>query len=93
MPTRPKTHQPARMRAERPSAHRRGYTRDWQAASKAFLAEHPTCAHCELVNVTTAAACVDHIQPHRGNEELFWRESNWMALCKRCHDRKTRRGE
>jgi 5-methylcytosine-specific restriction protein A len=32
---------------------------------------------------------VDHIVPHRGREQLFWDESNWQALCKACHDRKT----
>lgn len=36
-----------------------------------------------------AATVVDHIIPHRGNEELFWDEDNWQGLCKRCHDRKT----
>ena len=29
--------------------------------------------------------------PHRGDEKLFWDRSNWRALCKRCHDQKTRR--
>jgi 5-methylcytosine-specific restriction protein A len=32
---------------------------------------------------------VDHIVPHRGREQLFWDESNWQALCKPCHDKKT----
>lgn len=27
--------------------------------------------------------------PHRGDQKLFWDESNWQALCKPCHDRKT----
>lgn len=35
------------------------------------------------------AEVVDHIVPHRGDEKLFWDESNWQALCKRCHDSKT----
>lgn len=35
------------------------------------------------------ATVVDHIKPHRGDKILFWDESNWQALCKQCHDRKT----
>jgi len=37
----------------------------------------------------TAANVVDHRIPHRGDEELFWDESNWQAMAKECHDRKT----
>ena len=29
---------------------------------------------------------VDHIQPHKGDLEKFWDESNHVALCKLCHD-------
>ena len=32
---------------------------------------------------------LDHIIPHRGNPVLMWDESNWQALCKPCHDKKT----
>ncbi len=35
------------------------------------------------------ATVVDHIRPHKGNQELFWDVTNWGALCKRCHDIKT----
>ena len=35
------------------------------------------------------ATVVDHMVPHRGDEKLFWDRSNWRALCKRCHDKKT----
>ena len=35
------------------------------------------------------ATVVDHVTPHRGDKKLFWDESNWQALCKRCHDKKT----
>jgi len=36
-----------------------------------------------------AATVVDHIIAHKGNANLFWDESNWQALCKRCHNSKT----
>ena len=32
------------------------------------------------------SAVIDHIQPHKGNVNLFWEESNLQALCKACHD-------
>ncbi|WP_400245601.1 HNH endonuclease [Niallia sp. JL1B1071] len=35
------------------------------------------------------ATVVDHIVPHRGDQDLFWDETNWQPLCKSCHDRKT----
>jgi 5-methylcytosine-specific restriction protein A len=74
----------------RASAYRRGYTRQWQKDSKHFLAmpENALCRECERHGAMTAATLVDHIQPHRGNMELFWNVANWQPLCKRCHDRK-----
>jgi 5-methylcytosine-specific restriction protein A len=37
------------------------------------------------------ASVVDHIVPHRGDMALFWDRSNWQAMSKLCHDRKTAR--
>jgi len=47
---------------------------------------------CERKGHVIPATVVDHIIPHRGDETLFWDESNWQALCKKCHDRKTGKG-
>lgn len=33
-----------------------------------------------------AATIVDHVIPHRGDQQLFWDKSNWQSLCKHCHD-------
>ncbi len=71
------------------SSSERGYTYRWQKAAKAFLREHPLCVSCEAQGIVRAAEVVDHIVPHRGNQKLFWDPSNWQALCKRCHDKKT----
>ncbi|MCC8013656.1 MAG: HNH endonuclease [Eubacterium sp.] len=71
------------------SASSRGYNRQWQKASKAFLQEHPICEICKSKGRYTKATVVDHIIPHRGNRELFWDRSNWQSLCKSCHDTKT----
>ncbi len=75
----------------RPSAYSRGYGRRWQRESKAFLREHPLCALCMLKDPPkyTKATVVDHIIPHRCDQRLFWDKTNWQALCKECHDRKT----
>jgi len=47
---------------------------------------------CQRNGKLSPATVVDHILPHRGDEDLFWDESNWQPLCKRCHDRKTGSG-
>lgn len=77
--------------ARRESAARRGYGRRWREASQAFLLERPLCAECARRGMTTLAAVVDHILPHRGDQDLFWDRENWQPLCKPCHDRKTAR--
>ncbi len=72
----------ARHDANRPSARKRGYDRDWQRERAAFLATDPTCRRCGK-----PATVVDHILPHRGNQALFWNRSNWQPLCTSCHAR------
>ena len=74
---------------DRPSAAKRGYGSRWQRLSKAYLRRHPLCVRCKAQGRFTAATVVDHIIPHRGDPHLMWDESNWQALCKSCHDRKT----
>jgi 5-methylcytosine-specific restriction enzyme A len=73
----------------RGSAARRGYDARWRATRKRFLAIHPLCAECRRLGRVKAATVVDHIVPHKGSANLFWDESNWQALCKKCHDSKT----
>jgi 5-methylcytosine-specific restriction enzyme A len=79
-------------RSTKQSASARGYDRKWQKESKAFLAEHPLCQcpDCDDGRKrSTAATVVDHRIPHRGDMTLFWDRSNWQAMAKPCHDRKT----
>lgn len=71
------------------SASSRGYTSRWQRVSKAYLRKHPLCVECMKQGRYTKATVVDHIVPHRGNQKLFWDQSNWQSLCKPCHDKKT----
>ena len=64
----------------------RGYGGRWQRERKRFLFKHPMCCYCERDGRVTAATVVDHIIPHRGDQVLFWDQSNWQALCAPCHD-------
>lgn len=75
---------------ENRSAAARGYNSRWRRESKKFLQLHPLCQECLRHGIATPATVVDHIVPHRGDPKLFWDKSNWQALCKKCHDRKTR---
>ena len=99
MPERPPQYRPPRPKgppaseASRGTAAERGYGSRWQKARLSFLAEHPLCAECDKQGQVTEATVVDHIVPHRGDLTLFWDMSNWQALCARCHNAKTGRGD
>ncbi|MCM3761049.1 HNH endonuclease [Alkalihalobacillus oceani] len=75
---------------ERGSATSRGYGYKWQKARKQYLKVNPLCVRCIKSGRVTPAKVVDHIIPHRGDQQPFWDVGNWQALCKKCHDRKTR---
>ena len=70
----------------RGSSAERGYNYRWQKARAAYLSLHPLCVMCLEAGRTTAATVVDHKTPHKGDDTLFWSESNWQSLCKQCHD-------
>ena len=77
----------------RGSARDRGYDTRWDQARRGYLRKHPLCCCCLANGATSAATVVDHIQPHRGDTELFWERSNWQGLCARCHNTIKRRIE
>jgi 5-methylcytosine-specific restriction protein A len=74
---------------QRGTAAQRGYGYRWQLARIYFLMQYPLCAECGKNGKVVSATVVDHIIPHKGNQELFWDTRNWQPLCKRCHDVKT----
>jgi len=77
---------------QRGTANERGYTYAWQRARESFLRDHPLCEcpDCDAGRKrVTAASVVDHKIPHRGNMVLFWDRTNWQAMSKPCHDKKT----
>lgn len=86
MPMRLNTMQPGSWRPSNAGANERGYTYAWQQARLRFLRENPICEICDEAGDVTPATVVDHRIPHRGDQELFWRQSNWRPLCKPHHD-------
>lgn len=61
-------------------------TTRWVKGRLRHLARHPLCVYCRLRGIVKTATVVDHKVPHKGNERLFFDESNWQSLCKACHD-------
>lgn len=61
-------------------------TTRWRKERLRYLRNNPICVLCKKTGRTTRATIVDHVEPHKGNMELFWDESNWQPLCKQCHD-------
>lgn len=78
---------------ERKSSAARGYGSRWQKAREGYLRCHPLCVMCESLGRVSPASVVDHIDPHRGDQQKFWDSENWQALCKQCHDRHKQRIE
>lgn len=77
----------------RGSAAERGYDAAWQRFRKRYLAEHPLCEDCQATGIVTAATDIHHIAKLRDRLDLKYEDSNLMALCSRCHDVRTRKGE
>lgn len=82
----------------RGTAAERGYDARWRKAREQHLRAHPLCAECKRHGRITPARVVDHIVPHRGDQVLFWDESNWQSLCDHtspwnCHGAKIAKGE
>lgn len=96
MPTMPGTFRPKGWRSDRDrqrlddrlrgSASERGYDHSWSKASKRYREAHPLCVGCLAVGRTTGARLVDHVEPHKGDRDLFWDEANWQASCQWHHD-------
>lgn len=47
----------------------------------------------ELGLVAPMASVVDHIEPHRGDQVLFWNKANWQSLCGTHHSADKQREE
>jgi 5-methylcytosine-specific restriction protein A len=77
--------------AVRPDYHAWYNSNRWRQSRVHFLQLHPLCEceDCRRLNRLLSATIVDHKIPHKGNYNLFWDTSNWQAMAKSCHDRKS----
>lgn len=99
MPNLPKKHRPPGYKSQeqrkadydktRGTAHQRGYNSRWRKRREGYLKENPLCVVCLKEYRPVPANIVDHVIPHKGNQTLFWDETNWQSLCKTHHDIKT----
>lgn len=67
----------------------RGYGHKWRKERLEYLEKNPVCVMCLAAGTIEAATVVDHIIPHKGDDKLFWRRSNWQPLCETHHNEKT----
>lgn len=89
-------HAAAHARAFRLSEHRKAAARlyrtgQWQALRRQQLTMQPFCAECQRAGRYTLASEVDHVVPHRNDEQLFFDAVNLQSLCHSCHSIKTAR--
>jgi 5-methylcytosine-specific restriction protein A len=49
-------------------------------------------SECKRAHLICAADLVDHIEPHRGDQILFWDATNHQALCFSCGNAKSGKG-
>lgn len=67
------------------------YDRHWRKARSHYLNQHPLCVMCMKEGRVEEATELDHVIPHKGSFDLFWRQSNWQGLCVHHHGAKTAR--
>jgi len=67
----------------------------WKALRLRLMREQPWCVACLAAGVKWPRRWreLDHVKPHRGNEEGFYDESNLQGLCHEHHAAKTRSGQ
>jgi 5-methylcytosine-specific restriction protein A len=64
----------------------------WQRLREAQLSAHPLCAMCLEAEIVEEAKVCDHVEPHRGDETLFW-SGPFQSLCEACHNGRKQREE
>lgn len=78
----------------RGSARTRGYDTRWERFRLLYLHQHPLCVDCQQAGrPPTPATEVHHIHRLRDYPGMKYDEDNLMALCHKCHSRRTAKGE
>ena len=67
-------------------------TARWRALRLAQLRDEPLCRICRAAGLVTAATTCDHVNPHRGDVDAFWR-GPFQSLCTPCHSGAKQRAE
>lgn len=66
----------------------------WRKSREWFLSRHPLCVMCaKSRGADVIATVVDHVEPHKGDYDLFWDQGNWQSLCATCHSGNKRQQE
>ena len=77
----------------------------WRKSTTAWLQRYPVCVLClcrghinqgsiDDTLVRGRTLIVDHIEAHRGDDNLFWDQGNWQTLCRTpCHNMDKQRHE
>jgi len=84
-------------RSEQAKTYRAWYrTARWRALRAHQLATEPLCRMCKAAGRVTPATVCDHVTPHRGDPERFWR-GPFQSLCDatpwRCHSSRKQQQE
>ena len=58
----------------------------WKRLREYILGKHPICNICGKEE----SKVVDHIIPRQQDKTIEWKETNLQALCKACHNKKTK---
>lgn len=61
----------------------------WQRRRKQQLKAHPLCKCCAERGIVTAARVADHVEPHKGDWNLF-ALGELQSLCGSCHNSRKR---
>ena len=64
-------------------------TTRWRNLRKKIIKQQPFCSFCGWTGSEDNPLTVDHVICPRGNEDLFYDETNLQVLCRNCHNRKT----
>lgn len=90
---------------EQQRSQRRDATQPWRAWYKTarwqklrwsvLVRDLFTCQRpqCHRIEPNTSLLVADHKVAHRGDERLFWDETNLQCICKSCHDGDKQREE
>lgn len=61
-------------------------TKVWRQLREAQLQRQPLCGRCNKRGLVEPANVVNHVIPHKGEENLFRDPANLESVCKHCHD-------